>query len=561
MSTTRFDYFRDEAADYLRQLGPLLAAKSPPMEALIRLARGLRGAATLAGPPSLSRATRELERGIKGLNEGTFAWQAAAGAIRSAVEGLIDLVSSSMPWTSENDRMAISLAERLGQALGQPTPAAPAAGPPGGTAAMKAFLARETATVAAAVERVVRQEPESPGHARIAMQTVQGLAGLGEYPPLPELFDALEALLAEFSEYPSTPGEARAVLSRMGGVLQRAADRLAAGSAPAPDDPRLTQVADALHSALYGPSMVVAIDSLLAAPTAASTIRYGGPDQGPAPANPIELSALGDSLRYAAERLRAAPGTATLRLAALTQSVLLRAAPGGLGHRPAGPFLAAALNRLERVGSGEPDPKLLGVLEEVGTLLAQHGGGDLLRLGRRLEELTGPPVVPITELLATPSPPPPVTAVPAPAGDRTALERSFSNYSRLIAAGASAGPLPTMAPPPPARVGAADEAGVVSIESLLLDVPEPGVVPIESLLLELPEAGVVSVESLLYDAEPAIVPIEHLLFRGRRALERANQIRQQIEGTLRDSPSEATRLRPMMRELFDLVPLALTADA
>jgi hypothetical protein len=561
MSTTRFDYFREEAADYLRQLGPLLAAKSPPMEALIRLARGLRGAATLAGPPSLSRATRELERGIKGLNEGTFAWQAAADAIRSAVEGLIGLVSSSMPWTGENDRMAISLAERLGEALGHPAPAAPTAAPPGGTAAMKAFLARETAAVAVAVDRVVRQEPGAPGQTRVAMQTVQGLAGLGEYPPLPELFDALEALLAEFGEYPSVPGEARAALSRMGGVLQQASDRLAAGLAPAPDDPRLTQVADALHSALCGPGMVVAIESLLAGPVGASTIRHGGPDKGPAPANPIELSALGDSLRYAAEQLRAAPGTATLRLAALTQSVVLRAAPGGLGHRPAGPFLAVALNRLERVGSGEPDPELVGVLEKVGTLLAQHGGGDLLGLAHRLEELTGPPVVPITELLATPSRPVPVTAVPAPTEDRTALERSFSNYARLIAARASTGPLPAMAAPPPVPPAPADDGEVVSIESLLLDLPEPAVVPIESLLLDLPEAGVVSIESLLYDAEPVIVPIEHLLLRGRRALERANQIRLQIEGTLQDSPGTAAKLRPLMRELFDLVPLALTADA
>ncbi len=561
MSTTRFDYFREEAADYLRQLGPLLAAKSPPMEALIRLARGLRGAATLAGPPSLSRATRELERGIKGLNEGTFGWQAAAGAIRSAVEGLIGLVSSSMPWTGENDRMAISLAERLGEALGQPDPAPPAGGPPGGTSAMKAFLAREAAAVAAAVDRVVRQEPEAPGQTRVAMQTVQGLAGLGEYPPLPQLFDALEALLAEFSDYPSVPGEARAAASRMGAVLQQASDRLAAGLAPAPDDARLNQVADALHSAIHGPGMVVAIEGLLAGPATASTIRHGGPDQGPAPANPIELSALGDSLRYAAEQLRSAPGTATLRLAALTQSVGLRAAPGGLGHRPAGPFLATVLHRLERVGFGEPDPELVGVLEEVGTLLTQQGGGDLLALGYRLEEFTGPPVVPITELLATGPPGVPDPAVPAPAEDRTPLERSFSSYSRLIATGASSGPLPAMAAPPPPAQGTTDDSEVVTIESLLLDLPEAGVVPIESLLLDLPEAGVVSIESLRYDGEPAIVPIERLLFRGRRALERANQVRQQIEGTLRDSPSDATRLRPMMRELFDLVPLALTADA
>ena len=546
MTLTRFDYFREEAADYLRQLGPLLAAKSPPMEALIRLARGLRGAATLAGPPSLARATRELERGIKGLGDGTFDWASASVAIRKAVEGLLNLVSSSMPWSDDNDRAAASVAGQLGSALGQPGPVAQPAAPTGGSAAMRAFLAQEGISVAAAVELALdRGDQTTIGQARVAMQTVQGLAGLGEHPPLPELLNALEVLLAEFAGYPTLPGEARGALARFVTVLRRTSGRLAAGSAAGEEDTGMAELAAATHAALYGPGMLVPIGALLAGPLPEASVPYGTGASGPSPANPIELSALGDSLRYAADQLRAAPTTQTFRLAALTQSVVLRASPGGLGHRPAGQFLADTLRRLELAGAGQSDPALPELLDTAGAMLAQQAGGDLLHLGERLAELSGDEIVSIDDLLADTAPPATITPIAEAARDRTQLERSFMSYARLVAANAPATPLAAVTAPPAARLSEADESDVV---------------PIEALLLEAPDGGIVPIESLLFDAEPAVVAIETLLYRGRRALERANQIRKTLEDAIRESPGDVTRLQPVMRELFDLVPLALTSD-
>jgi hypothetical protein len=58
----------------------------------------------------------------------------------------------------------------------------------------------------------------------------------------------------------------------------------------------------------------------------------------------------------------------------------------------------------------------------------------------------------------------------------------------------------------------------------------------------------------------SVVPIERLLFRGRRALERADQLRVQLEGALPSARQDLERLEPLFQELLDLVPLALVAD-
>jgi hypothetical protein len=118
------------------------------------------------------------------------------------------------------------------------------------------------------------------------------------------------------------------------------------------------------------------------------------------------------------------------------------------------------------------------------------------------------------------------------------------------------------------------ESAVVPIESLAYD-PEPDVVPIESLA-PAAEPEPVPIASLGYDIAPAYssfeqtfstyfaltrgapdqVPIQSLLYRGRRALERANQVRQQLDAALRDQ-LQFGEIRPLLGELLDLVPLAL----
>jgi hypothetical protein len=145
------------------------------------------------------------------------------------------------------------------------------------------------------------------------------------------------------------------------------------------------------------------------------------------------------------------------------------------------------------------------------------------------------------------------------------------------------GPVVRFTPPTP------EEAEIVPIESLLYEAADE-IVPIESLLYAA-EADIVPIESLLLVTEPEVVaieslapaynaieqtfstlfrllhgkpaeeapvPIEELLYRGRRALERAAALRNELAGER--STAGALSIDALLDELLDLVPLALEHD-
>lgn len=114
---------------------------------------------------------------------------------------------------------------------------------------------------------------------------------------------------------------------------------------------------------------------------------------------------------------------------------------------------------------------------------------------------------------------------------------------------------------------------IVPIEALLY--AEADVVPIESLQLAPEEEPVVPIETLAPDqnaleqsfstffrlvhgkaTDEAPVPIQGLLYRGRRALERADALRRELAAR-RGARAGAPVLEPLLDELLDLVPLAL----
>jgi hypothetical protein len=110
---------------------------------------------------------------------------------------------------------------------------------------------------------------------------------------------------------------------------------------------------------------------------------------------------------------------------------------------------------------------------------------------------------------------------------------------------------------------------VVSIESLAPDpvVVIPATAPGEPSRLEcaftarrakqLASADEVPSLSGLIGAE--IVPVTSLLYHGRAALSRAEEVRLEIHAMLADPAMTVDRLRPRILELLDLVPLARDA--
>lgn len=107
----------------------------------------------------------------------------------------------------------------------------------------------------------------------------------------------------------------------------------------------------------------------------------------------------------------------------------------------------------------------------------------------------------------------------------------------------------------------AEAADIVPIESLLL-VTEPAVVAIESLAPAYNplEQSFSTLFRLLHGkpVEEAPVPIEQLLYRGRRALERAAALRKELASER--SSAGALTIDALLDELLDLVPLALERE-
>lgn len=143
-----------------------------------------------------------------------------------------------------------------------------------------------------------------------------------------------------------------------------------------------------------------------------------------------------------------------------------------------------------------------------------------------------PPIVPIASLapdaaiLPAPALPPMPVERNTPLPDRTRLEQALSSYSRLVASNAPASLLQALIPPavPPARLGP-------------------------------PPTGATT------EGDPAIVPIDALLYRGPAALARAAEVRAELERTLGSASATLPGVEPLVRELLDLVPLALGQDA
>ena len=57
-----------------------------------------------------------------------------------------------------------------------------------------------------------------------------------------------------------------------------------------------------------------------------------------------------------------------------------------------------------------------------------------------------------------------------------------------------------------------------------------------------------------------MVPIEDLLYNGQGAIARADEVRRLLEVSLQMASTELDRVEPLVRELLDLVPLALVGS-
>src|SRR6266853_3503243 len=200
------DFFALEAGEYLERLDALMQKPELAIDEFVRLARALRGSALMASQPAIARAAAGVEAVARGVREGRNTWdvQTKQVAVR-AVDDLKVFVRRAPSWTEADTARADALGAELEQRAGRPAAPTPAAGVLGLDAGARAFVAREGAAIASALDRAaqaLRADPRAHDplqHVLRALQPLRGLAALNDLPPLPDLLEGIERAIAELS--------------------------------------------------------------------------------------------------------------------------------------------------------------------------------------------------------------------------------------------------------------------------------------------------------------------------------------------------------------------------
>ncbi|HET7599309.1 MAG TPA: hypothetical protein VFK09_03410 [Gemmatimonadales bacterium] len=570
-------FFALEAGECLDRLDALAgAADGPDPEEFLRVARVLRGSALMANKAHLGRAAAGFEALGRALRAGTRAWDPATREqVAQAIDDYRGLVRRVNDWQDPDAARAAALASQLESLAGQRGGAPERARAVAGGAAeevqtgVRAFVAREGALIASALDRAARAFRSDPADREPLymvlrrMQSLQGLAELPELPPLPEILDGIELAVGDLARLHAPPPGVEVVLAAGALAMSRVARDIAERGLPGADAEEPRRFTELLVEAFAVERDVVPIETLFPAGEASPITRP--PDvphfSPPTPPGSLELVSLGEHLSQTAALLDQAR-TATeldLRLYRLIGTLRNASSPHGEPVCDALGVLARAAR--EAVASGaarERRAEFTAALRDAGELLRASGAApDRMFLSRRILDAAHQ-----VDLLRTTERPaaPPVEPEAAPqAGAPTAA----------MPEAAAAEPL--QPPEEPASAGPVAEP-VVPIEALGYDDATAGVAPspladaVAGYQRRVREQGLgaASLEGLTGAEAPSpetgVVEIGALCYRGRAALERAAVVRAEIADRLART-NDLAAVQPLIQELLDLVPLALTEPA
>ena len=546
------DFFALEAGEYLDRLDALLQAAAPPAaDELVRLARALRGSALMANQQPIARAAGGFEALARGVREGRRPWDPATKQIATrAVDDLKIFVRKAATWNEADTAKAEALASQLEQWGGRPSAQVRAAEALGLDAGARAFVAREGAAIASALDRAGRALRTNPmahdplQHVLKALQPLRGLAALNDLPPLPDLLEGIEQTVGEVSRASGAPpagiGDTIAELFQMAATsIAHAAREVAERGRPDPESAEFRKFAGLLVHFMDNEPDIVPIESV------ATIVRRGTPPAGesarPATLGQLELVSHGEHLRQAADSLERAPSATQRELRAHTLAGTFRAL-GAAGGGPVAERVAEfAQAAREAVSSGiaVKQPALFAAeLRKAGEILSASGTGD-------------------------------ETATAAALAAATLAIRRLGGAEHAAPASAPAPPRPPVPPPPPLRpldrprasgpTRAPSVAPPVSAES-------SDIAGTWTRYQQLVAAGVgpASLEELISGTAgraPAVsrangepVDIRTLLYKGARARERAQELRQTAKRVSGDA------LRAIIDEVCDLVVLAIEPE-
>lgn len=518
------DFFALEAGEYLERLDALVqkGGAGPETDEFVRLARALRGSALMAGHQAIARAAAGLEALARGVREGRRPWdlQTQQLAIR-AVDDLKIFLRRASSWTEADTAKAEALGLQLELVGGRASAQVRAVEALGLDAGARAFVAREGAAIAGALDRaaqVLRNNPlahDPLQNVLRATQPLRGLAALTDLPPLPDLLEGIERTIDELSRLGRSPPAGIGELFQAAAVaIARAARDVAERGRPDPEGAEFKRFAGLVVELMDTEPDVMPIESLYYADAGPHILQRGTPAPRPATLGRLELVSHGEHLRQAADSLERAPSATQRELRAHTLAGTFRALAnvgGGLLADRVARFALAARDAVTGGIAVRQPQAFAAELRRAGGLLASSASGDEAALAAQLDSLA-------------------------------AAMRALSQPALIV-------PIATLAPIPVAAVPAA-----------------PTEVPVEGGLVgswmayeQLVAAGIgpASLEEFVGGGklEPAVVDIRTLLYRGDRALERARELRAEA----RHASPEA--LRAFVEEALDLVALSLEPSA
>ncbi len=564
------DFFALEAGEYLDRLDAVLQSDAPPAaDEFVRLSRALRGSALMASQQAIARAATGIEALARAVREGRRAWDPGTKQIAiRAVDDLKIFVRRAASWTEADTAKAEALAAQLEQLAGRPSAQVRAAEALGLDAGARAFVAREGAAIASALDRAGKALSANPlahdplQHVLKAIQPLRGLAALNDLPPLPDLLEGIERAIGELSRSSAAPSTLVGELFQTAaGSIAHAAREVAERGRPDPEGAAFRKFAGLLMQFMESEPEVVPIDSLFHSDAGPHIVQRGTPPARPATLGRLELVSHGEHLRQAADSLERAPSPTQRELRAHTLAGTFRAL-GGAGGGPVAErvseFAQVARDAVTRGIAVNQAAVFAGELRRAGDILSRAGAGDEAALAAELAAVTaavralgGAPVVresaaPIVsiESLAPVAPPAPYLAAAArPSAPRTSAPRpavdepvpesadlvgSWTAYERLATRGFGTASLDVLLQGPSADTGR-------PISPSPRASADPGATPRGA-------------------AEPAVVDIRTLLYRGARARQRAQELREAAKRVNGDE------LRAIIDEVCDLVVLAIEPE-
>jgi chemotaxis protein histidine kinase CheA len=531
------DFFALEAGEYLDRLDAVLQGDAPPAaDEFVRLSRALRGSALMASQQPIARAAMGLEALGRGLREARRQWDAATKQIATrALDDLKIFVRKAGSWTAADTARAEALASQLEQLGGRPSSQVRAAEAMGLDAGARAFVAREGAAIASALDRAGRALRSNPmahdplQHVLKALQPLRGLAALNDLPPLPDLLEGIERAIGELNRTSSAPlpgaGDTIAELFQMAATsIAHAAREVAERGRPDPESAEFRKFAGLLVRFMDSEPDVVPIETL------GTIVRRGtapaGSGERPTTLGRLELVSHGEHLRQAADSLERAPSATQRELRAHTLGGTFRAL-GAAGGGPVAERVAEfAQAAREAVSSGiavNQSALFAAELRKAGEILSASGSGDepstaaaLAAVTVAVRQLGGPSPTRPADRARTSDASPLVPREPIGAESSPDIGGSWTVYQRMVAAGVGPASLEELI-----RGGSARAAA------------DPGTMP----------RG---------NGEP--VDIQTLLYKGARARQRAQELREAAKRTSGDS------LRAIIDEVCDLVVLAIEPE-